>query len=310
MASIQEPDESTRGKRRLTEWFAGRTFALLSLVLVMLVWGSAFAVTKASVVQVPPICFALLRFGIASLVLVPLACSQGGMLPLPRSLPLVTLVLMGLTGITLYYIGFNVSLLYTTASQGALIQSSIPAVTAVIAIGLLGERLSAWRMLGIGISILGVLLVVTINSPGTNAARPLLGNLLMLGTVIVWSLYTVLIKRLASAPQLAVTAYSTLFGTLLLIPAALVELRVKPAPMLTRDVWISALYLGVLGSAGGYLLWNRALTYLDASQAATFVNLLPVIGVTTAVLFLDEPLVSQHLVGGALVLLGVWLSSR
>jgi drug/metabolite transporter (DMT)-like permease len=76
---------------------------------------------------------------------------------------------MGLTGIALYYIGFNLALTYTSASQGALVQSSIPAVTAIAAVWCLGERLSRRRLLGIGFAIGGVLMIVARAAPDTDA---------------------------------------------------------------------------------------------------------------------------------------------
>ncbi len=110
----------------------------------------------------------------------------------------------------------------------------------------------------------------------------------MLGTVIVWAIYTILAKRLADVDQLVVTAYSTAFGTLLLAPFALVELSGKSFPTISVGGWLSVLYLGAISSAGCYLLYNRSLKHLEASQTANFLNLMPVIGVATAVLFLGD----------------------
>jgi drug/metabolite transporter (DMT)-like permease len=282
--------------------------AVVLLVVVMVIWGSAYAVTKASVAEIPPILFAVLRNFVASILLVAVAQMRGGITNLPRPVPWATIALMGLTGISLYYIGFNVSLFYTSASQGALIESFIPIVTALLAAVLLKESLSAKRLLGIGISTAGVLLIIILTTPNSNARNPLLGNGLMLGTVVVWSIYTILAKRLAETDQLVVTAYSTAFGTLLLIPAAIYESSGKSFPAISASGWLSVLYLGAVASAGAYWLYNRSLKYLEASQTAIFMNLLPVIGVAVAVLFLGESLTVWQLTGGALVLLGVWVS--
>jgi drug/metabolite transporter (DMT)-like permease len=275
----------------------------------MLVWGSAYVVTKWVVLEVPPLLFAFLRFAVASTILVALARSRGG----PRSLeplPLGTLALMGLSGVTLFYIGFNVALVYTTVTEGALIQGAIPAATAGLAMVCLGERLSRTRAVGIAVSILGVALILLTVGEATQARDPLLGNLWMLLTVVSWAVYTVLGRSLRAALPLTVTAYSTLLGTLGLAAAAGFELAGHPPPAVSWSSWLAALYLGAGPSALAYLLWNQALRHLDAGQAANFLNLIPVVGVASAALFLGEIPTPGQLVGGSLVVGGVWLSSR
>lgn len=285
-----------------------RVLAIILLILVMIIWGTSYAVTKDSLAEVPPILFAFLRLFIASVLLVALAQMRGGTAKLPRPIPWATIALMGLAGVCLYYTGFNLSLVYTSASQGALIQSFIPIVTALLAAIFLKESLSVKRLLGIGISIAGVVLIILLTAPSTNAQNPMLGNVLMLGTVVIWAVYTILAKRVADVDPLVVTAYATAFGTLLLIPAALFELSSKSFPAISGSVLLSIVYLGAVSSAGGLLLYNQSLKHLEASQTANFMNLMPVIGVAVAVLFLGESLTLWQIVGGALVLIGVWIS--
>jgi drug/metabolite transporter (DMT)-like permease len=286
-----------------------RTLAILGLVLVMVIWGSAFAVTKASLATIPPIVFAFLRFTVASILLLSLSYARRRGIVATYLSSWRTLSLMGLMGITLYYLSYNLALLYTTASQGALIQSGIPVATALLAVFLLKERISAWQATGIGLSILGVAMVVLNSPPSGEARNPLLGSLLMLGTVLLWSLYTIFAKRLMHADQLLVTTTSTVFGTLLLAPIAVFELWGQALPVIPPGAWFRVLYLGALSSAGCYLLYNWSLTHLEASQTANFINLIPIIGITIAVLFLGEAIVPLQLFGGLLVLLGVWLAA-
>ncbi|HEX7242529.1 MAG TPA: DMT family transporter, partial [Longimicrobiaceae bacterium] len=277
---------------------SSRAPAMGALVLVMLLWGSSFPVTKAALDHLPPLLFALLRFAVASAVLLPLAWMRGGAAALPDPRPWRWMVLMGVTGVALYYVGFNLSLSYTTASQGAVIQSLVPAATAVLARVWLGERIAPRRALGIGVAAVGAAVVVLAAAPGADARDPLLGGVLMLGTVAAWAVYTILGKRVAGADPLVVTAFSVAVGTVLLVPAAALEALVRPVAAIPAEGWWSALYLGAGASAAGYFLYNHALRTLDASQAANFLNLLPVVGVATAVLFLDEALAPAQLLGG------------
>ena len=288
----------------------GRALAIALLLVAVVLWGGTYVVTKNGVEEIPPMLFALLRFGVASLVLVPLALLRGGMTRLPRPTPWRTLLLMGLTGVGLYYTGFNLALTYTTASQGALVQSSIPAITAIMAALWLQERLSAQRIVGIVLAVAGVLLIVARTSPDASARSPLIGNLLMFGTVLVWGIYTILAKRVADVDVIAITACVAVIGTIVLIPAALLEGAYTEWPSISGASWLGIIYLGALASALGYLLYGRALRELDASLVGTFVNLAPVIGVVSGVVLLGEAIAPIAILGGVLVLAGVWMSSR
>jgi drug/metabolite transporter (DMT)-like permease len=218
-----------------------RTLAIAGLVVVMGIWGSAFAITKAALTDLPPLTFALLRFLVASVLLCALCYPRRQLLgPLLRS-SWPTLSLMGLTGITLYYLGYQFGLLYATATQGAFLQATIPAVTAGVAVLLLHEPMPRQRLAGIGISLLGVVLVILTTPADTHAPNPVLGALCMAGSVAAWALYTVFAKRLAHADALLVTAVSTVIGTILFCPFALAELQTQPLPPLTPRAWLSIL---------------------------------------------------------------------
>jgi drug/metabolite transporter (DMT)-like permease len=288
----------------------GRPLSLLLLALTMVWWGSTFVVTKGGLDELPPMRFALLRFSVASLLLVAVALVRGGLSRLPRPAPWGTLALMAVTGIALYYVGFNLALTYTSASQGALVQSSSPAVTAIAAVSLLGERVTRRRLLGIVLAIGGVLLIVARGTPDANAPSPLLGNLLMFGTVVLWGVYTVFAKRLASADPAVVMAIVSCVGTLMLIPPALVEAADTPVEPISRESWLRVIYLGAFPSAAGFLLYSRALRDVDATQAGIFINLVPVIGVISGVVLLGDSISPTALIGGALVLVGIWVSSN
>jgi drug/metabolite transporter (DMT)-like permease len=302
------PDRETNDGEGGATTMNRRAVSVLLLVLTMLIWGGTYVVTKAGLDEVPPMLFALLRFGVASLVLVPFALWRGG-LTIESRRSWQTLLLMAVAGVGLYYIGFNLALHYTTASQGALVQSSIPAITAIMAAIWLRERLPPRRIVGIGLAVAGVILVVVRSGPNGAARDPLMGNLLMFGTVLAWGVYTMLAKRVANLDPIVVVAAISLLGGLLLIPAALVEGQQGMATRISVANWGRIVYLGALASAGGYLFYSRALQDLEASQVGTFVNLVPVIGVVSGVVILGDTITPLALLGGALVIGGVWISS-
>jgi drug/metabolite transporter (DMT)-like permease len=284
----------------------------------MTLWGSTFVVTKDVMAAFPPLTLAFIRVAIGSALLLPLAIVRrrraAAGASLPRSLPWGTLISMGLVGVACYYFLFNLSLLYISASQGALVQSSIPAMTALVAVLWLGERASGKRIVGIVLSVVGVLIVFAGDKPGAAHASiggldgKWLGNLLMFASVIAWGVYTSLAKRVANLDQVVVTGCITAIGALLLLPGAMYELAGRELPRLTLAGVLEILYLGAFASGLAYLLYNQALKDMDASQAGVFANLIPVIGVITGIVFLGEPLSLWAICGGLVVMLGVWVT--
>ena len=287
----------------------GRPLSFLLLLIALLIWGFAYVVTKSGLSELPPMLFALLRYCVASLILLPIALARGGLARLPRPIPWKTLVLMAFTGVGLYYVLFNLALAYTTASQTALIQSCFPATTAVMAVVWLHERLPRRRILGIALATTGVALIVIRTQSDATASNPVLGNVLGIASVLTWSAYTILAKRMADADPIAVTTVVSVLGTVMLVPAALIENADVAITSISADGWLPIIYLGALASAASYLLYTRALRDIDASLVGTFVNLSPVLGVISGVVVLGEKITPAAIIGGAMVLAGVLIAT-
>jgi drug/metabolite transporter (DMT)-like permease len=287
-----------------------RTAALAAIVLLMIIWGTTYIITKIAIREVPPLTLAALRFLITALVLLPFAIAAGGLKRLPKPFPIRDIVAMALTGFVLYYAFFNYALEYGSASQGALIQALIPVGVAITAVIVLREKLSQTRVSGIALAVVGVAIIVLAGKSDGESPNPLLGAVLMLFSVVAWSIYTVQVKRLAEVePTVLLTAIAAV-GTLIQIPLVAFELARRPEPLaITMQGWASVVFLGAIASGLGLLVYNRALRLLDASLVGTYINLVPIIGVVSAVLFLGEALEGWQIVGSVLALVGVWLAS-
>jgi drug/metabolite transporter (DMT)-like permease len=286
-----------------------RTLALVSLALLMIMWGSTFVITKFAAQEIPAATLAALRFFVATVVLIPIAWRRGGLERLPHPIPWMSLALMALTGIAGFAITFNFGLVYGSAAQGALIYAALPAAIAVAAFVFLKEQPSRRRVAGIVLSIIGVCLLILAGKTDTASPNPLAGALWMLGAVISWTAYTVLSKRLANADfVVTITLVSTL-GTVMLLPAVAIELAHTGWTWPSLSAWLSLLFLGVIASAVAYLVYGFVLRELDASLVGVYTNLDPIVGVLIAVLFFGETLHSGQLIGGAIAFAGVWLAS-
>lgn len=286
-----------------------RPSALVTLALVMIVWGSTYVVTKSAVREIPPLTLAVLRYLIAAAVLVPIAMARGGAMRLARPIPLAPLAWMGLTGIVILTVGFNYGLLYGSATQGALVYALSPAAVAIAAVLWLRETLSGGRVAGIVLSVAGAGLVVLYGEASSAAPRPVLGALCMAAGIVAWAYYTVVAKRYAGADQVVVIAWVAIIGTAMLLPFGAVELLRSPMPRPGPEAWLSTLFLGGVASAAAYVLYNRVLRELDASLVGAWFTLDPIVGVASAIVFLGEALRPGQMVGGAIGLVGMWLAA-
>lgn len=285
---------------------------MLLLLLTMTVWGSTFMVTKDLIALWPPFTLAFVRVTAGTLVLLPFALSRK---PPGARLPWGAIWSMGFIGVALYYLVFNMAMLSISASQGALVQASIPAMTALVAVLWLRERASALRWLGIALSVGGVLIVFSGSGGSDGAQSSMVGSLLMFASVVCWGLYTALAKRVAGLDSLVITTAVTGTGALLLLPLAIYEVAMANLssaglPPLPLTGWLELLYLGVIASGMAYLLYNASLRHLDASEVGVYTNLIPIVGVLTGVVVLGEPLSARAIIGGVVVMFGVWITSR
>lgn len=185
----------------------------------------------------------------------------------------------------------------------------MPVAIAVPAVLFLKEKLSGRTILGILLSVIGVILVGFVGENQTSE-NGTLGNILMILSVFSWATYTVISKSIKGHDPLLITALSTFIGTAFLLPVVAVELWSSPIPEISGKAWAAIIYLGVFASALSFLLYNTALKTLSAAQIGNFMNLDPVIGAVIAIIFLKDNITGLQIAGGILVLAGVWLSSR
>ena len=283
-----------------------RHVAILLMVAVMCLWGSTFVVTKATFEEIPPMTLAFLRVSIGALVLAPFAWHRHRQSRHDRPLPWRAILQLGAIGVAFYYLAFNLGMSRTTASQGALVQSCIPAMTALVATVLLREQASRLRRCGIALSILGVLIIFS-GATGDGSAN-VVGNALVFLSVIAWGIYTCMAKRVSDHDSVVVTACIVGCGAVMLLPAAIFEMSGSGTPALTAQGWLGVFYLGTLASGIAFLVYNHALRYMEAGQAGVFANLIPVVGVLSGILVLHDPLSWRSIIGGVVVMIGVWIT--
>lgn len=283
--------------------------AFVSIVFIVTIWGSAAAVTKNGIESVPPYVFAFLRNATAAACLIPyfFIRQKKGYIQI-QPIPWKKVILMGLTGITLFYLFFNLALYYTTAAAGALIQGFIPVSIILLSIVFLKERLRSFQLIGVILSVSGVVMIGFVGE-FFGARNAIFGNTLMIFAVLSWGFYTIIAKSLQKYDAVMLTTYSTTIGTIALIPAVLIDIYRQPEPVhLSMGAWLSVIYLGVFSSAICYILYNMVVKTLSGVQVGNFMNFDPVIGALIAIIFLGEKITFWQAAGGILVLGGVILT--
>lgn len=284
----------------------------LKLLMMALFWGGTFVVGRLLAGQAGPFSAAFLRFCIASLTLIILTLYSHGRLPPIQPRQWLPLLVLGLSGVFSYNAFFFKGLEHIEAGRAAVIIANNPIFIALFAALLFRERLNLAKIVGIVLSILGAVVVITRGEPETVFAIGIgQGELLIFGCVISWVVYS-LVGRSAMkgfSPLVAVT-YSALVGTALLFPAALMEGLPDQLADYSSTVWGCLLYLGLCGTVLGFVWYYQGIQKIGSTRAEQFINFVPVSAVLLSIWLLDEPLTGSLLLGLLLVSSGVYLTNR
>lgn len=283
---------------------ASKRTAVVLATATALIWGLSFLSIKVAVVVVPPMSLGLVRFVIASsLMLLYFAARRS----LPR-LALRDLPLMagsGLVGVTLYFAGENNGIMLLSASESAIIIGTIPVLTVLADRLFMRGRLRPLQYAGALMSAVGVSLMVV---ESLKISSQPLGFLFMAIAAFSWVAYAFATRPLlATYKQTEVTFWQSLFGAAGFVPFALFETmdwaRVTPV------IVLNVLYLGVFCSALGYLFYIISMDVLGAGVASVFINLIPVVSVVASFFLLGERLSQLQFGGAAVAVAGVYLTT-
>lgn len=284
----------------------------LLLTLTTLFWAGNFNVGRALNGLVPPLGLSFWRWFIALLILLPFAwqvmCQQFTLFK-QHWLLIVALSFFGITCFnSLVYLGLQT----TTATNGVLLQSVNPILIIMLAHLFLQEKTSLPQWLGVILSLVGVLVILAHGD--LQVLRQFAfktGDLFILGAVLSWSTYTVLLRKLPNALKgLPLLGYTLSIGTLIILPFYLSEtLQGRPMPFNAISV-AGVAYVALFPSLMAYWFWNHATHKIGASRTGQFTHLIPVFGILIATVVLGEQLHLYHLIGSLLVALGLVLTNK
>ncbi len=282
----------------------------LALASAMLIVGTSVVASKIVVDTLPIYTASMLRFLIASIVLLGIVARTGGIPKLPLRDHLI-LALLALAGLVMFNVLLLLGLDLTTAIASGIITSMTPAVVALMSIPL-GDRLQPAGWIGIGLAVAGVVVVnVFGTAEAASASRPLLGAALVFLAVACEAIYAVLGKvATASVKPIPMATLVTVYGLVLFLPFAATDIGdLHPADVPLRG-WVAIVYLALIVTVVAFALWFQGLQHVPASIAGAFTGMIPVGTILATAVFLDEPVRGIHIAGIAVVMLGILLVTR
>jgi drug/metabolite transporter (DMT)-like permease len=272
------------------------------LLLMVLIWGANYSVVKSALREIPPQAFNALRMMVASGVYLA-ALAVAGIPRITRG-DWVRLAAIGAVGHFIYQMLFMAGLSRTTASNSALIIGCSP-VAVSIASALAGhERVVRGQWAGVLLSVAGVYLVVgrAADFGGASVA----GDLLILGAVACWAVYTVGSRALlARYSPLTVTGLTMLAGTALLVPVSLPDFARVAWTGVPVWAWAALVLSALLALNLAYLIWYTSVQRIGNVRTSTYSNFVPLVAMAVATLVLGESLTTWKIAGAAAILSGV-----
>ena len=286
------------------------------MMLLVLFWGLAFVAIKQALSHMSWITLTFLRFVVADALFVGYLAARRQLRPLPRKEDLPHLALLAFVGFTGYHLFLNLgeSDPTVTAGTAALIIASTPAFIAVLSIPLLKEKVRRLQALGIALAFAGLGVMILLSHPESQFRfQASQGALTVIPSAVFSALYAVYGKRsLGRYPPVVLVTWTLSIGTFLLLP-----LIVLTAPSFARDLatmglegWTPVLFLALFPTFLGYTVWFRALARLPAASVAAYIYASTLVAVLAGIVILNEPLTTAALVGGAMVIAGVFAAQR
>ncbi|SHE45206.1 DMT family transporter [Schwartzia succinivorans] len=273
------------------------------------IWGAMFIAVRFTVGVITPTALVWLRYGVALVPIILIMLYQKSSWKIePKDRKL--LLLSALTGHTLSIVTQESGTMLTSAQMGSVVTAATPAFMVAFGCLILHERFNFSRLLSVVLATAGVLLIVV--DPENLQTGSLMGGIYLIVAAVTWAFMSVLIKLLHRYSAFTITFYSVLIAFLALTPYGLWWLISEAdfAAMAAPHIWGSVLYVGVISTTAGFVLWSKGLTYMDASIGGLFMFFQPIVGTLLGYLLLDEAITSYFVPGFLLIAIGVILAMK
>ena len=289
------------------------TKAYIMLVCATLFWAGNFMVGKfAFFSNIPPMSLVFFRWLFVWLILIPFTYKE--ILKFKNvilsNLPL--LFFLALTSVGLFNSFTYLSLVHTQVINASLFNTAIPAIIILLCFIFKIEKTNKFQILGLFISVLGILSIITkLNLDILLTLNFNKGDLIMIGGVISWGLYSSFLKRKKFIlPLLTLVHVLCTFGLIFIIPQFMYEFSQGQFIKVDLNLFYILIFLALFPSIGSYYCWAGAVSIIGANRAGIFLSLIPLFSTIMAIFFYNEKFQFFHLIGAILIILGLFLSNK
>jgi drug/metabolite transporter (DMT)-like permease len=281
------------------------------MFLVVTIWSLNLSLVKISLKEIPPLPYNGIRLLLSSLVLL------AGLLLIERNLrvrkqDLPKIILLSLSGYTLYQYLFIRGIALTTVSNTAVIFGSTPIMISLLSSFFKHEKIKPLGWLGIVLGFIGIYLVISGRVGGFSLSRNTWkGDLLLFLAVFLWAHYSVSARPLLRIySPLKFTTMTMGLGSLFFFPFSLSGLKTLPYADISLKAWLCLLFSGVFSLSLALVLWFFSVLKVGNSQTAVYSNLQPILAIVFAYLLLGERASSSLLLGAGVVFVGIYFTRR
>jgi len=287
--------------------------AYLMLVCATLFWAGNFMIGKlAFLTNIPPMSLVFFRWSLVWLILLPFTFKEIIKFKtiILDNLPL--LFFLALTSVGLFNSFTYLALVHTQVINASLFNTAIPAMIILLCFLFKIEKTNKFQIFGLILAVLGILSIITkLNLSILLSLNFNKGDLIMIGGVITWGLYSAFLKKKKfELPLLTLVHILCTFGLLFIFPQFLYEFSQDQYIEFDKNLGYILVFLALFPSIGSYYCWAGAVSIIGANRAGIFLSLIPLFSTIMAILFYGEKFQFFHLIGAILIIIGLFLSNR
>ena len=287
--------------------------AYLFLILATIFWSGNFIVGKAaSIFEIPPFSLNFYRWLFAGLILLPFTFKE---LILKKNYIFENLgffIILGITSITIFNSIVYYSLHYTQVISGVLMISTIPVWIIFISSILKIEKTNIFQIIGVGLSLLGVIFIIT--KADLNLIKNLdfnKGDLTMVVAMFSWAIYSALLKKKTyEISQITLLQVVIITGLIFLIPIYIIEMNLGNVIKLDKPFLLTLTYVVLFPGLASFFFWIKGIAFIGANRAGAFLHLMPIFGAIMAMVIFKEKFMFYHILGAIFIISGITLSNK
>jgi drug/metabolite transporter (DMT)-like permease len=285
------------------------------LLLMTFIWGTNFSIVKPAFREIDPQAFNAVRMIVASAVFVAIMkivprWTRSDIFWTPEPITRrdwLAIAALGAVGHCFYQYFFIGGLALTSVANSSLMLAATPVVIAILSAALGYDRVAPLHWVGAALSLTGIYTVI--GHGMSIGAQSLRGDLMMFGAVACWAIYTLGSRPLMERHSpVGITGLSMAIGTVLYVPVMLPRMIATDWTQISLRTWMALIYSALFALCVAYTIWYVAVRSIGSARTSVYSNIVPIVAMLTAVVFLGERLTGARLLGAACVLIGVALT--